>query len=125
MIPRSPADVPGTAGIPELARSWVDHALALTFHRLYLLDREDVIAHALAGLAIGHALTEAVTGSRVMTSVQALEHGATLAEVAEAQATDPEGLRIELTSWADGQHRFGFIDDERRDAVLALIGVSP
>jgi hypothetical protein len=77
--------------------------------------------HAVALLAVQHALAERVLASRWLAVADALGCGARVVEVAAAMALTSGEVEVGLCSWADGQRRFGHLTDAEHDAVLALL----
>ncbi|MDN5918311.1 MAG: hypothetical protein L0I76_24975 [Pseudonocardia sp.] len=129
-FPAEPADVPGPTSFPELATALGEHRGRLVGSRYGLgetLPAERVAAHAVAALATAHALAERVLWSRWTDAVDALTHGATLGQVAQAMDLTPAEVRTGLRSWADGQQRAnahygsGGLTPAEADEVRALV----
>ena len=86
---------------------------------------------AVADLALGQALAEAIGHSRGTGIREALELGATWDQVGQALGSTPDVVRAELLRWADGQRhlfaetgRFG-LGQEAYDAVVVLVNQQP
>jgi hypothetical protein len=124
-MPTRPGHIPHTASL----RPVLD---ALHLHQGRLVDARHRIGdpvpagqlarHAVALLAVEHALADRVLASRWVTAAEALTHGATIEQVAAAMDLTAVELTAGLRSLADGQRRFGHITDAEHDAVLAMLG---
>jgi hypothetical protein len=86
------------------------------------LPAEQLARHAVALLAVEHALADRVLASRWVDVADALTYGATVEPVATAMDLTAMEVTAGLQSWADVQRRFGHITDVAHDAVLALLG---
>lgn len=123
-LPTRPADLPYDTTLGQLAEQYYRHAGPLVDARHGLgqpRTAEQLAAHAVAALAVQHALAERVLYSRWVNVRDALTYGATPAAVAVAMGLDDDEVRAGLASWADGQAREGLMTDPERDAVLALV----
>lgn len=106
--PRKPADVPEFTPLQHMAQ-------ALSGHRSVLVDvrhglgpdrsREEVADHALAAVAIGKRIAVAAAAGLWCDSMDALAHGADLADVAEALDLPLAATRTGLHEYVDGQAR--------------------
>jgi hypothetical protein len=124
-LPTRPADIPHTAPLRRLLDALHDHQGRLVNARYAIGDdpvpAEQLARHAVALLAVEHALADRVLVSRWVTVADALTYGATIDQVAAGMGLDVDEVRVGLASWADGQHRFGHITDAEHDTVLALL----
>jgi hypothetical protein len=123
-LPTRPADIPHTAPLRRLLDALHDHQGRLVNARYAIGDpvpAEKLARHAVALLAIEHALADRVLASRWVTVAQALMYGATIDQAAAGMGLDVDKVRVGLAGWADGQRRFGHITDAEHDAVLALL----
>lgn len=118
-----PADLDRTTE-RELAEGYVNHRAVVVDARLGIGERKPVVrvrASALDALAVGEALVRRMLRERWSTVVDALEYGASLAEVAAALDMDPAGVRAGLAEWADGQRRYASMTAERHAEVMSLL----
>ena len=83
---------------------------------------EQLARHAVALLAVEHALADRVLASRWVNAADALTYGATVEQVATAMNVTAIEVAAGLRSWADVQRQFGHTTDVEHDAVLALLG---
>lgn len=132
-----PDDVPPFTPLSWLAEKEAEHSHRLMATRLpadysHPVER-GTAADALAGLALRESIRRRVDNERAVRVREALELGATWAEVAVALDVPVGEARELLRAWAEGQHRlyrgdvaderprpFG-LDDEAHAAVLALV----
>lgn len=108
----------------ELVAAWHDGIGALVDDRHGIGPRrpgQELAGHALDALSIGEHLAGRLAAARWVTVVDALNGGATLAEVADALGFDVSEVRAGLSSWVFGQHRENLMTDSVRDAVLTLL----
>jgi hypothetical protein len=124
-MPARPGDIPHTASLHQVLD-------ALHAHQGRLVDARHNIGdpipagmlarHAVALLAVEHALADRVLAARWVTAGEALTYGATIKQVATAMDLTAVEVAAGLRSWADGQRRFGHFTHAEHDAVLALLG---
>ena len=85
-----------------------------------------LVAHALAALTTAEAIVDDLHRDRWGIVVDALRHGATVAEVGTAMAgLDVQEVRVGLTSWADRQYRDHLLTGAEHAAVIALAARTP
>jgi hypothetical protein len=123
-MPTRPGEIPHTASLRQLLD-------ALHVHQGLLVDArhgignpvlaEQLARHAVALLAIEHALADRVLASQWVTVAEALTYGATIDQAAAGMGLDVNEVRAGLAGWADGQHRFGRITDAEPDQVIDLL----
>lgn len=121
--PTCPTDVPDL-GYADLADEYHRHIRALVeaHHGTGDPVSAAVLArHAVAALAVQHALAHRVLLTRWTTAQDALNYGATLDDTATAMGLDPDELTFGLSRWADGELRERRLTSAQHDAVLALI----
>lgn len=133
---RQPGDVPAATPLAWQTRKLHEHGDRLLARRLpagYPGTADPGEAgDALAVLALGESVRRTVDHLRGVHIHEALDLGATWAEVATALDIDPAEARALLLAWADGQHQLhrsettrgkaspmGF-DDDQAAAVRAL-----
>src|SRR4051794_13552707 len=105
-MPRRPADVPLTAAIRDLLLAFESHNWALLTARYgqgVVMPREEFAARSLAVLVLGHVLAERLRLGQWVTVRDALTHGGTVEQVAEAMALDVDEVTFGLRAWADAQ----------------------
>lgn len=122
--PTRPGDLPQTVSLRELANGYHRHSWALRehHHRYGAADPRGVVEHCLAALAYGGALAERASAGRCAIAVDALAAGASAEQVAKAMdCRELDDMRMEIGIWASNQRRFGLIDEERHEQVLALL----
>lgn len=78
-------------------------------------------AAALDALAYGRALAEAALRHEWLAQVEALEHGATLADVAAASGLDPDEVLAGVRSRVAGQVEHAGMSTATADRILALL----
>ena len=123
-LPRRPADVSHWAPLTELAEQYLRHAWQLTAVRLGQDTGQppaELVQHALATLAYGHALADRALASRWVNAADALTYGATVAQVAQAMGLDVEEVRVGLRQWAAALVGTGQLTPADRDELLALV----
>jgi hypothetical protein len=123
-MPTRPGDIPHTASLRQVLD-------ALRLHQGRLVDArhgigdpipaEQLSRHAVALLAIEHALADRVLASRWVNVGDAVTYGATIDEVVTAMDLTVVEVAAGLRSWADGQRQFGHITDAEHDQVIALL----
>lgn len=121
--PRRPGDIPATMRLPELAGRCDEHARALRRHRQGVgdpLPDEQRGEHILAVLAYQAAIEDR-TSQRWPYAVEALSLGLSLETVAAAVGLCVDALRLGVQMRVTEQHRLGLLDEQRREAVLALV----
>ncbi|MEV1295742.1 hypothetical protein [Pseudonocardia sp. NPDC049635] len=106
--PRKPADVPEFTPLEHMAQ-------ALSGHRAVLVDvrhglgrersRDEIADHALAAVAIGKRIASAAAAGLWCDGMDALAHGATLADVAAALDLPAGVALVGLHEYVDGQAR--------------------
>jgi hypothetical protein len=124
-LPTRPADLPLTASLRQLLHALHMYQGPLVDARHGIGDpapAEQLARHAVALLAVEHALADRVLASRWVNVADALTYGATVEPVAAAMDLTAIEVAAGLRSWADVQRRFGQITDVEHDAVLALLG---
>ena len=84
------------------------------------IPAEQLARHAVALLAVEHALADRVLVSRWVTVAEALTYGATIDQVAAGMGLDVDEVRVGLAGWADGQHQFGHITTPSTTTLRAL-----
>jgi hypothetical protein len=80
-----------------------------------------VAAHGLAALAIGHEIAARAVSVRWVHACEAIEHGATVAQVAAALDVSVDEVRDGLRTWADRQRRHWTMTADQHAAVVALV----
>ncbi|HEX2299680.1 MAG TPA: hypothetical protein VHH34_14400 [Pseudonocardiaceae bacterium] len=125
--PTRPDEIPGALTLIDLAEQRHRHAAALLEHRhgLAVLDGPEVAGHALAVLAYSTELSKRALYGRWVYATEALAAGASPDQVAAATDLTVDEFRTGLRSWADGQHRYGYLDPARHAEVLRLLGEPP
>lgn len=135
--PTSPAELPHTLGLTDLVAIYHRHVdpLVDAHHGLGPgLRPGELAGHAIAALAVQHALAERALYTRWVNVRDALRDGATVEQVATAMGLDVDEVTVGLRSWADGQlqlrrdlgpgwpgrHTVGLSEDEH-EQVLALL----
>ncbi len=78
-------------------------------------------AAALDALATGRALAESATRWEWITQIQALEHGASLHDVASTCNITPQQVVVRLRARIDGQHEQGLMSRATVGELLALV----
>ena len=73
--------------------------------------------------SINRHLTKLAARPERSHSLEHLERGESLAEVAELWLMNPDDLRWAITQGVDEQHRFGHIDAERHEQLMSLLNV--
>jgi hypothetical protein len=121
--PTRPGEIPHDVWLTELAQRQQRHAEALFDHRYGLAHLTDAqrVAHSLAELAYGAALSERALFGRWVVACEALNAGASTEQVAAAMGLDADELHAGLRAWAHGQLRFGHMTPARHAEVLALL----
>ena len=85
------------------------------------LSSDQIVRHALAALSIAHAAVDDLSVERWPIVVDALTHGATLAQVGTATGgLESDELAVGLTIWADRQIAAGQLDPVSRTALVGL-----
>lgn len=122
--PIRPGEVPHSVSLAELAGHAHRHDAALFDHRhgMAPLTDQDRAGHALSALACRAALADRAQSGRWVLAVEALDAGATHAQVADAMGLDVEELHGGGRSWARAQLRLGLMSDERYEVVIGLLG---
>lgn len=77
--------------------------------------------HALDALALGEAIAQTVRAGRWATALDALEGGASVADVGTALGLRPDEVDAGVRTWAAGQYRHELIDRSRRNKILAVL----
>lgn len=124
-----------TASLPELAQAYESHSAALAYHELHTVEPahpaarelpvDQVAAHAKGALKFQTAILEWwAPGVRWKVAATALEAGVSLADVAAAMRTEPEGVQAGLVWWMAGLHHDGHSDDARFTRLAELIGLT-
>jgi hypothetical protein len=127
-LPRRPSDVPHDVPLAELIRQYDDHVRDVVVARPRIGDpakAEAMFEHAVAALAVAHAVVDRLFASRWSTVRDALAADASRGqEVAAACWLDPDEVAVGLSNWADRQNREGLMPDvEYRVVVLLARGV--
>lgn len=122
-MPRRPFDVDEYVPLPELLAAADRHEWAVVAAGCGVERRpaREVAGHALAVLALGAAVVVRLEMARGATIRDALAHGASLAEVAEALDMYAPDVVDELDGWADMQVRAGAMDAAERAEVAMLV----
>ena len=121
--PTCPADLPHDATLGELAEHLHRLIGPLVDARHGLgepLPADQLAAHAIAALAVQHALAERALYSRWVIMCDALTHGATLEHTAAAMGLEVDEVAVGLRMWADGQHQHAGMSAAARDEVYAM-----
>lgn len=120
--------MPATVSLGRLLEGFLDHGRTVLGARVGVhpqpLTRDEVARHALARIVCARALVERVAGGQWDSVYEALDHGATLDDVAAAAGLDRDEVRTGLRSWAERERTADRLDDQEYDAVLALLGES-
>ena len=122
-MPSQPFDVDEFVPLPQLLAAaerheWKVVAAGCGIERL---PAREVADHAIAVLALSTAAVIRLKQARGATIRDALAHGASLEEVADALSYSPEEAVDDLDDWADTQVRLGAMDTAERDRVRALV----
>ena len=123
-LPTRPGDVPTRMPLAEVAERYSEHVGRLVYQRYGVGDPVPVgilARHAVAALAYQHALAERAVHGRWVNVAEALTHGVSIEQVAQATDLNEDALRAGLARWADGQVRCGALTLAERDEVLALV----
>jgi hypothetical protein len=122
-LPRRPVDVPAGAVFRDVVVALEAHGWALltSRHGGPRLTRDEVAAHCLALLTLGHVLADRLRLGQWVNVRDALQHGATVEQVAEAMELTPIEITFGLRSWADAQLTHGLMSAVDHAAVLALV----
>ncbi|MCW2899243.1 MAG: hypothetical protein JWO67_1508 [Streptosporangiaceae bacterium] len=122
--PTTPGDLAG-ASPRELLDAWHRHVSRLVEARHNLADPPlpvgRLVGHALDALAVGQALTDAISNTRWTTASEALARGAGVERVAAAMGLDVDEVLFGLRSWADGQLQHGGLTPAGYDELCALV----
>lgn len=123
LMPQRAADIPHAATFRNLVLAFEAHnwALLTSRHDGPVLPPAEFAARSLAVLVLGHVLRERLRLGQWLTVRDALIHGATVQQVAEAMALDVDEVTFGLRSWADGQLAHGLISGDDHAAALALV----
>jgi hypothetical protein len=124
-FPTRPADLSHATPLRALLEALGVHQGSLVDARHGIgdpLPADQLARHAVALLAVEHALADRVLASRWVTVGEALTYGGAIDEVTAAIDLTAVEVATGLRSWADGQRRFGHFTDAEHDAVLALLG---
>jgi hypothetical protein len=110
-FPTRPAEVPHGVGLAQLVEAYNGHQWeVLVGSRTRPADVDAVFAHALAALALLHALVDRLQAARWSTIRTALAADAGRGpEVAAACGLDGSEVAAGLRSWADGQVAAGLM----------------
>lgn len=106
--PRTPADVPEFTPLEHMAGALQAHRSALVDVRHGLgpaRTRGEVAGHALAAVALGTKLSRIAAAGVWSDAMDALAHGATLTDVADALSVSDAEAVTGLHGYVDGQAR--------------------
>jgi hypothetical protein len=119
-----PDEVPDDAPLPELVTAYQHHVHVVVVERLRLANPDSADAlfrHAIAALALLHAVTERLSAGRWATVSDALAADAgRAAEVAAACGLDGTEVAAGLRSWAAGQVEAGLMSPPEWGAVQLM-----
>ena len=121
-LPTTPHDVPN-APYREISDALVEH-IRFTYdaqHSGDAVPAADIAAHAVAALALQHALAGRILQSRWVTVRDALAYGATVDDVAAAMALDVDEVVVGLHNWAAARFRENRMTRPQFDATVALV----
>ncbi len=123
-IPRRPSEVPHDVPLSELMEQYHSHVREVILARPQIADQvnADVLfEHALAALAVAHAVVDRLLAGQWPTVRDALAAEASRGpEVAAACGLDPVEVAVGLSNWADRQNRRGLMSDKEHRVVLLL-----
>lgn len=122
-FPTTPAAVPDVSH-GELVDEYHLHiwGLVTAHHGTGAAAPAEVLAqHAVAALAVQHALAERILRTRWVNVRDALTYGATLDDVAAAMGFDPDDVPVGLARWAGGQLCEHLMTRAEYDTVLELV----
>lgn len=123
-LPTRPCDVDHRVSLPEIAERYLEHARVVVYDKHGIGEARppaELIGHALAALAFGHALADRALASRWVCAADALAAGATSKQVADAMGLDDDELQTGLGSWADSMVRLGHLTPADRTELLELL----
>lgn len=122
-FPTTPTDVPdGPFG--DLIDAHLNHlALLVAAHHEIgePLPAAELARHAVAALAVQHAVAERLLHTRWCNACDALTYGASLDDTAAAMGLDADEVAFGLSRWVEGQHHQDLMTRAQLDEVLALI----
>lgn len=127
-FPERPADVDPDVTTVELLEEYQRHLVSLAAARsdAVAMPARRRVRHALAALAVAEVVAADLHAERWPIVVDALRHGASVAQVGRAMAgLDAEEVRVGLTSWADRRRRARALTDADHAAVVALVPPDP
>lgn len=120
----TPADLQNHT-LQELAAAFVEHRGLLVDARHNLLDPAPspprIAAAALDALTFATAISRYVNHGRWLHVITALEHGATVEDVAVATGADADEVLLHTRLSADGQRRYKLITDVQHSEIVAVL----
>lgn len=120
-FPSGPADVPHGVGLPALVEAFNAHQFEVLVGRSAPANLDAVFAHAVAALAVLHALVDRLHTDRwpIIRTALAADAGRG-AEVTAACGLDGTEVAAGLRSWADGQVAAGLMAEWEAGVVDLL-----
>jgi hypothetical protein len=113
--PVRPGDVPHDVPVRALLNVQLQHAEQV---RTYAANRDE---HAVAALALMHAIVEVLLGTRWGLVEAALQSGCSMTEVADACGLDVEELRVGYSHALDERVLASAVTPAERDVLVQLI----
>ena len=115
--------MPADATFHRLILAYEEHVwrLATARYGSTALTAGQVVAHCLAALAPAQVITEGLRLTQWTTVRDALQHGATVAQVAGAMALEVDEVTLGLRMCADRQFERGHMIPVDHAALLALL----